>query len=303
MMRTYPSIALVALLSSYSLYAQAGEFAFGSGTLNLQGGLLGLETQLSAPVSTYTVKENHNDIFSSNWFYNYQMAYYTASDLVNNGGVTATSLGGDLILSQIDYELAGFDGQLTLGYDFYKRGPFDYVGFGVSLGVATPYFKNTGEGELDGSEESNTSTSNPVPSVDGGLSTDLIASTTKFFGYKVGPKIMASKSFGKYASFFAEASYAWQTMEVENTAINVRADVNGTYVSYGLGMRYQPISTKTEIGFITLEPALYMVFGVNYARLLLDDLSIDLSGNNFALDDSKLNMSSTSIYVGVGYAF
>jgi|GEM_PF-6296736 len=114
---------------------------------------------------------------------------------------------------------------------------------------------------------------------------------------------MASKSFGKYASFFAEASYAWQTMEGENTAINVRADVSGTYVSYGLGMRYQPISTKTEIGFITLEAALYRVFGVNDARLLLDDLSIDLSGNNFALDDSKLNMSSTSIYVGVGYTF
>ena|GEM_PF-5419977 len=67
-MRAYLSIALVALLGSYSLYAQAGEFAFGSGTLNIQGGLLGLETQLNAPVSTYTVKENHNDIFSSNGF-------------------------------------------------------------------------------------------------------------------------------------------------------------------------------------------------------------------------------------------
>ena len=297
MMRIDRSITLLALLAGYSMQAQAGEFVFGSGTLNVKGALLGLETEINAPVSTYTVKEHHADIFSSDWFYNYQVAYYSAPDLATNGGITSTTLGGDLLLSAVDYEFAGFDGQLTVGYDLYKRGPFDYVGFGVSLGVATPYLKNTGdEASSDDSDDSDSS--------DGGASTtDLIASTTEFFGYKVGPKVMVSKSFGKFASFFAEASYAWQTMNVENTAINLDTTVNGTYFSYGMGMRYQPISTKKEIGFITLEPALYMTFGVNYARLLLDDLQVDLSGNNFALDDSELDMSSTTLYLGVGYAF
>ncbi|MBN2865934.1 MAG: hypothetical protein JXK16_07995 [Thiotrichales bacterium] len=301
MMRAYQSIALVALLGSYSLHAQAGEFAFGSGTLNIQGGLLGLETEINAPVTTYTVKEHHADIFSSNWFYNYQIAYYSAPNLSSAGGTTVTSFGTDSLLSSIDYEFAGFDGQVTLGYDVYKRGPFDYVGFGVSLGIATPYLKNSEEAADDDGEDSGDSDGSTGG--DTGSVTDVIASTTELFGYKVGPKIMVSKSFGEYASLFAEASYAWQTMNVSNSAIDLDTTVNGTYFSYGIGMRYQPISTKTKIGFITLEPALYMTFGVNYARLLLDDLQVDLSGNNFALEDSKLDMSSTTLYLGLGYAF
>jgi len=297
--QTFTLLALSALMAGASFHVQAGEFAFGSGTLNVQGGLLGFETEINAPVTTYTVKEHHADIFSSNWFYNYQLAYYSSPNLTSNGGTTPTAIAGDLLLSSIDYEFAGFDGQLTLGYDLYKKGPFDYVGLGVSLGIATPYLKNNDGGSDEESGEESESDS----LLGGGSTTDLIASTTEFFGYKVGPKIMASKSFGKYASFFAEASYAWQTMRVENTAINLSTDVNGTYLSYGMGMRYQPISTKKDLGFITLEPALYMTFGVNYAQLLLNDLQVDLSGNDFALDDTKLNMSSTTLYVGLGYAF
>lgn len=295
------SIALLIVLSIYSVHSQAGEFAFGNGTLSVQGGLLGLESKIDAPVTTYTVKEQHADIFSSNWFYNYQLAYYSAPNLSSTGGTTVTSFGSELVLSSIDYEFAGFDGQATLGYDIYKRGPFDYVGFGVSLGIATPYLKNTGEEDSAGGEEGDASDSSG--GLDTGSVTELIASTTELFGYKVGPKIMVSKSFGEYASLFAEASYAWQTMSVKNTAIDLDTTVNGTYFSYGMGMRYQPISTKTKIGFITLEPALYITFGVNYARLLLEDLQVDLSGNDFVLDSSELNMSSTTLYVGFGYAF
>jgi hypothetical protein len=304
MMRTkhaFTLLALSAVMASASFNAQAGEFVFGSGTLNVQGGLLGLETEIDAPVTTYTVKEHHADIFSSNWFYNYQLAYYSAPNLTSNGGTTPTAIAGDILLSTVDYEFAGFDGQLTLGYDLYKKGPFDYVGLGVSLGIATPYLKNNDSGSDDDAEEGGDSGSDST--LDVGSTTDLIASTTDFFGYKVGPKIMVSKSFGKYASFFAEASYAWQTMQVENTAINLKTDVSGTYLSYGVGMRYQPISTKKDLGFMTIEPALYMTFGVNYAQLLLNDLQVDLSGNDFALDDTKLNMSSTTLYVGLGYAF
>ena len=301
MMRSVQSIALLTALASYSFNASAGEFAFGSGTLNIQGGLLGLETEIETPVTTYTTKEQHAAIFSSNWFYNYQLSYYSAPSLTANGGLTATGLGGDLLLSATDYEFSGFDGQGTVGYDLYKKGPFDYVGLGLSLGIATPYIKNSGEEES--SSDSSSSDQTTVPFVDGGTATDLIKSTTELFGFKVGPKIMASKSFGEYASFFAEASYAWQTMNVKNTAIDLDTTVNGTYFSYGMGMRYQPITTKKDLGFITLNPALYMTFGVNYSRLLLDDLQIDLSGNNYALGESKLDMSSTTLYLGLGYTF
>jgi len=300
MIRTYQHWLIALGVAAFSANAIASEVHYGSGTMNMKGGLLGLETDISSPVTTYTLKEHHADILSSDWFYNYQVTYYTAQNLASGGGLTSTSLGGDLLLSESDYELSGLDGQLTLGYDVYKRGPFDYVGFGVSLGIATPYLKNSGE---ESDEDSGSDGSETVPFVDGGSATDLVASTTEFFGYKIGPKVMASKSFGEYASFFAEASYAWQTMSVENSTLDLNTDVNGTYFSYGIGMRYQPISAKKDLGFMTINPALYMTFGVNYAKLLLDDLSVDLSGNNYDLDESQLKMDSTTLYFGLGYAF
>ncbi len=54
---------------------------------------------------------------------------------------------------------------------------------------------------------------------------------------------------------------------------------------------------------MTLEPGLYMNFGVNYTELRLDDFIIDLTGNNFDLEDSELNSSATTLYFGLGYEF
>lgn len=303
MIRSTQRLALIAGIMAMSSSSWASEVQYGSGNMNLQGGFLGLETEINSPVTTYTLKEQHANIFRSDWFYNYQATYYSAQSLDSAGGLTSSGLGGDLLLDETDYELSGIDAQVTLGYDVYKRGPQDYVGFGVSLGIATPYLKNSGDGTADGDEESGSESATPVPFVNGGSATDIIASSTDFFGYKIGPKVMASKSFGEYASFFAEASYAWQTMNVENSTLNLDTNINGTYFSYGVGMRYQPISTKKDLGFMTIEPALYMTFGVNYAQLLMDDLNVDLSGNNYAVEDSELKMDSTTLYFGLGYAF
>jgi len=197
--------------------------------------------------------------------------------------------------------LSGIDAQVTLGYDIYKKSDHDYLGFGVSLGIATPTIENSGGSDSSSSNTANLSIPIPIPT---GLNpVELLSSSTDMFGYKLGPALIYSKSFGSYTSFYAKASYALQTMSIENDTINSGLDVNGTCLSYGIGMRYQLARTEADLGFMTLEPGLYMNFGVNYTELRLDDFIIDLTGNNFDLEDSELNSSATTLYFGLGYEF
>ncbi len=278
---------------------QASEIELGSGTMQLEGGILGLEGENKSRVTTYRMKENHSNILSTDWFYNYHVAYYTAEPIDVLGTTVDALGGGSLEVSGTEYDVKGFDGQITLGYNVYSEGEHDYVGLGVSLGIAAPYLENSGE-DSSGSESSDSSTT-----VDEGVTAgvDFLYSTTEFFGYKVGPKLMASKSLGKYASVYGEISYAWQTLNVNNSVLATDVNVEGTYVSYDVGFRYQPIKYKYDIGFMTLEPSLYMTFGANYSELILEDLALDFSGYNYVFEDSRLKMSSTTFYMGLGYAF
>jgi hypothetical protein len=279
--------------------AQASEIELGSGTMQLEGGILGLQGDNKSRVTTYRMKENHENIRSTDWFYNYQVAYYTAEP-IDVLGSTVGALGGDFLeVSGTEYNVKGFDGQATFGYNVYSEGEYDYIGLGVSLGIAVPYLENSGE-DSSGSTSDSTSDSGTDA---GTAAADFLYSTTEFMGYKVGPRLMVSKSLGKYASVYGEVSYAWQTLSMTNETLGLNLDVDGTYFSYDLGFRYQPIKYKYDMGIMTLEPSLYMTFGVNYSELIMEDLALDLSGYNYLFEASQLKMSSTTLYMGLGYAF
>ena len=287
--------------------SQASEVEYGSGTMKLEGGVLGLEGDNTSRVTTYRLKENHSNIWSTDWFYNYQLAYYTAEPMDVLGTTVDAIGGGFLDVSGTQYDVKGFDGQASFGYNIYSEGEHDYIGLGVSLGIAAPYLENS-EGSTgstsDSSSDSTTESSGSTIVGAGATATaDFLYSTTEFFGYKVGPKLMASKSLGKYASVYGEVSYAWQTLRMTNNTLDLDVDVDGIYVSYDLGFRYQPIKYKYDIGIMTLEPSLFMTFGANYSELIMEDLALDLSGYNYLFEGSRLKISSTTLYMGVGYEF
>jgi hypothetical protein len=294
----------LSVLGVVSATAQAGSFEFGSGNMQLQGGFLGLKTEISGPVTTYTIRENHDQILDSNWFYSYYLTNYSGQSM-EAVGADIVSVGGGLIESPLtDYEVVSIDGQVGFGYDFYSKGESEYIGMGVVLGIATPYIKNSGSGDSSSSAVEESSESNPTI-IQAGTSqaVDFLASTTEFMGYNVGLKFAASKALGPYASVYGDISYAWQTMSVKNKTLNLNTSVEGYYMNYNMGVRYTPLKTKVDLSFITLDPSLYFTFGVNQAELLLKDLNIDISGQNFVLESSSLKSSTTSLYLGVGYAF
>ena len=179
------------------------------------------------------------------------------------------------------------------------------MGLGVTLGIAVPYIENSGSGTASGSESSDDAFSIPVPGLPGGIPNpvELIASETKFSGRMLGVSLLASKSLSKSASVYGSFTYAKQFVRVKNDTFRFETDVDGAYVAYDLGMRYQPLSTKKDFGFITLNPALYMNFGLNFSMLVLDDFEIDLSGNNYQLENSKMKGTTKTMYMGFGYTF
>lgn len=297
-------LAVLSLLGVLSASAQAGSFEFGSGNMQLQGGFLGLDTEISGPVTTYTIRDNHNQILESNWFYSYYLTQYSGQSLEAVGG-EVTALAGGLIKTPLtDYDVVSVDAQAGFGYDFYSLGEHEYLGIGVVLGIATPYIENSGSDSGSSGGSSSSASSTPVPVPIGTTETvDFLESTTEFMGYNLGLKLAGSKALGPYASVYADVSYAWQTMEVTNKTLNFKTTTDGYYMNTNVGVRYTPIRTKVDAGIITLDPSLYFTFGVNQSELVLKDLNIDISGVNFAVDSANLRSSTTSLYLGVGYSF
>ncbi|WP_029406614.1 hypothetical protein [Thiomicrorhabdus sp. Milos-T2] len=275
----------------------ASEFQIGSGTMSLKGGIFGLESQVDSSVQVFTNREQHANLLESNVFYNYSISTYHSGQFSNESNSLTTLGGGTVELPNTNYDWQGFDGQITLGYDVFKKGPFDYFGVGLSLGIAAPYIDNTGD--------SSGEPANSYPSLPSGSSqsVDFFASKTELTGYKIGPKIVFGKSLNRLASVYGEVSYATQRVDVKNDTLRIATNISGDYFSYELGMRYQPITIKKDLGFMTIEPSLYFTLAVNYAELNMDNLNVDLSGYNFNIESANMSASSTTLNLGVGYNF
>ena len=292
------AILLLAGLSVAAFQVQAGEMQYGSGDFKIKGGLLGLESEVDSSTHVFTLKEHHANLLDSDLFYNYSLSTYHSGRFQNETNSLTTLEGGTLELPDTQFDWQGIDAQVTLGYDIFKKSSQDYFGVGLTLGIALPYIDNSGK------DDSVSSTDNATVVPDGtSLSADFFSSRTEFSGKKLGPKIMFGKSLNRMASVYGEMSYARQNMQVKNSSFDFSSNIGGDYFSYELGMRYQPLSSKKDFGFITLEPSLYFTFGVNYSQLKLDEFKVDLSGQNFNLDSIQLETSATTLNFGIGYNF
>jgi len=277
--------------------AQASEIQSGSGTMSLKGGIFGLESKVDSSVNVFTYREQHSNLSQSDVFYNYSLSTYHSGKFSNESNSLTTIGGGSVTLPNTNYDWQGFDGQITLGYDVFKKGPFDYFGVGLSLGIAAPYIDNTGDGS------GQPSNSNPSLPTGSSQSVDFFASKTELTGYKIGPKILFGKSLNRLASVYGEVSYATQRVDVKNDTFRLSTNISGDYFSYELGMRYQPITIKKDLGFMTIEPSLYFTLAVNYAELNMNNLNVDLSGYKFNIESTNMSASSTTLNLGVGYNF
>ncbi|WP_319558146.1 hypothetical protein [Thiomicrorhabdus sp.] len=289
------------LLIALSDEAQASEILIGSAGMELQGGLLGLQGGVESYGEWLNYKTEHTSIRSGRLFYDYSIAYLTPTRSFNESISVKNLQGGEMNIIGAEFEWSGIDAQATLGYDLFRWGERDYIGLGLSLGIAAPVIKNAGIDVPSADWMPNQGA--PVYVEEGDSEeVSLVASTTEFLGYKLGPKLLLSKALGDRAAVYGEISYAPQQLSIRNKNLDYRIDIDGDYFHYALGIRYELMKSSHSLGLLNIEPRLGLDFGVQYSRLHLQKFNLDLSGMNYAIPKTELSLESHSLYLGVSYA-
>lgn len=285
-MKNIIKLSLASLLAT-SLYA--GEFQIGTGSMELKGGFIGLDKTINDSVMSYSLIEQHKNMFSSSWFYKYNFTWYDSNDIVNsqqtvNGGLPNSNI------PSIDYRPQGLDLNVVLGKDLSHTDENNYFGAGIMLGVSLPW--------IDSKKDSNNNDSTSDNAMDA-----MEKSKTEMMTYKIGPSITARKSLNKYFTIYGSATYAYQTGNLKNSYAKVDTNVDGIFQEYDAGIRFQPVSSDYDMGWITLSPRLYATMGYRYTSWEVNDVAIDVTGTNTTFNKSDLTLTSSVAYFGLGYSF
>jgi len=276
----------------FAVSLMAGEFDFGKGTLKIQGGFLGLDSEKSANVVSYSLSEQHKNIFSTNWFYKYNITWFQSKDVVNAQQSVNVNLNGsqtNLILPMTDYKYEGLDANFVLGKDIYKQKD-SHLGIGLLLGLSLPWIESKKD------SDNNDDTSSYILNA-------MKKSKTEIKTFKIGLNVNVNKDFNRFFALYASGSYAYQTGNVKNDYANVDSNSEGNFKAFEAGLRFTPFSYKKKIGMITLTPKLYFTLGYRHSYWKLKDIAIDITGNNILFGKNSLEIKTSIGYVGVGYSF
>jgi len=280
----------IAILGILPICLMAGEIQTGHGNFKMSGGFLGLDSTISADVTTYSMVEQHKNLFSTNFFYKYNITWYDAKKLTQGQNTFNNIVGIGQIIPSIDYRPQGLDVNLVLGRDVLHKDENNFIGMGVMLGISLPW--------IDSKKSSSNNNNN-----DNNATNSIKDTKTNILTYKIGPNIVAMKSLGQYFSVYASATYAYQTGKIKNDYLESDLNVNGIFQEYDAGVKFQPLSYDYKIGWITISPRLYATLGYRYTSWKLDNVKLNVTGvpANFAETDFKMNASIG--YFGIGYSF
>ena len=281
------------LTCTLSITANAGEIQIGKGTIDISGGFVGLDKTIFADITTYTIAEQHKNLFSTTWFYTYDFTWYD-SKTITQGQSSFNSFTGlittPIVSPTIDYRPQGLDINIGLGKDLIHKDERNFMGLSLMLGLSTPWIDSSK------SSSNNDSTSNS-------LMNTMKKSKTKILTYKIGPSIAFRKSVGQYFSFYGDATYAYQTGSIKNSYTQSDFTANGIFQKYDAGIRFDFSSHNKKISFITFSPRLYATLGYKYTSWKLNNINLDVSGANFNFTKSDFKMNTSTGYFGIGYSF
>jgi hypothetical protein len=285
-------------LLAVSALISASEFQYGSGTFSMEGGFLGLTQSIDTDVTTYSLVERHSNLFSSDFFYGYDVTWYDSQALKqlqhsynDVAGAVNSQLSSSVVqVPSLEHRLTGLDANIRVGYDVLHTDNSNFLGFGVLLGVSLPW--------IDSSSSSSDS------------DTDYLEdSKTEFTTYKVGPTINFQKTLiSDKLSVYGVGSFAFQTASIKNSYAQSDFTVNGTFQEYNIGLHYTPFTKNYDLGWFTLSPRVYATVGYKYTKWDLDEMVVDVSGRELSSNilsplKTKFGMDSSIGYVGVGYSF
>lgn len=294
----FSKLSLVITFLTTTLTLNASEFQYAKGKLDMQGGFIGLDASINADISTYSITEKHKNIFSSKWYYHYDITWYDSKEMINaqqNFNNTSAILFGTNynptgFIPAISYRLQGLDANLVLGNDIYHKDKRTFFGLGIALGVSLPWI----DSKKDSSNNDDTTDN---------IMKLMKKSKTKIFTYKIGPSINTSYAFSKYIMTYANAMIAYQSGSIKNDYIQTDLDVNGIFQQYDAGIKMQPFAKDFKTKYITLSPRIYASIGWCYVSWKLKDVNLDITGAGIPLPQSDWEAHSSMGYFGIGYDF
>ncbi len=288
------SFALATLFASASLFAT--EYQYSHGTLKMEGGFIGLNSELSTDISTHTITEKHKNIFSSTWYYHYDLTWYDSDKMLNAqqdfNSITTLPLGYNpaKAIPAINYRYEGLDANVVLGKDLYHKDKRTFFGLGLALGISLPWVET-------GKDSSNDDTTSDD-------TMDLMKkSKTKMLTYKVGLSVNTSYAFSKYVMAYFNGMYAYQTGTMKNDYVDSELDVDGIFQQYDAGIKLQPFAEDFKTKYLTLSPRLYASLGYRYVSWELKDVAFDVTGAGVKLPKGDFDSKTSSFYFGIGYDF
>jgi len=294
------------LLGTISLFS--GEFRYGYGDMTFNGGFLGFSQSVTEHIDTYSYEESHKNMLDSKWFYAYSITWYnsehfqqmqsTYNNTVNtiaNNFFFSTPADSSVFIPTMDYQLKGFDGSLSVGYDVYHKDENNYLGLAGYLGIDFP--------TIDSAKSDSYTTTLPSGVDQDLLEKYFLPSQTDITTYKIGIGFYGRKAIMPMLSLYANGIIAYQRGSVSNDYADSDFSVNGSYGALDVGLRFQPLEDNYEVLGITWSPRVYLTAGYKLERWQLDDVAIDISGMGIQMAPTDMSIDTDIVYFGIGYSF
>ncbi len=274
-MRTFLFLAT----ATFTLFA--GSVEYGRGTFHNKFALFGKGFSISTDISTYSLVEQHKNIFSSNFYYRYNITWMQIERFQTaKQTIAATPFG--FTAPAMSYEPKGLDLDIGVGRDFIKKDERNFFGAGIDIGLSIP--------TIETSQKSNGSFT---------LGNFDIDVTT----YKVGPHITFSKSVGTMLSLYGSGEYTFNHFRFKASRLQSSIDVDGRSYRLDIGLRLDLLHKNYKVGFLHLSPRLYGVAGYRYQKWSVDSFTAKIV--NFALAQrfEDFTFRTNYGYFGIGYSF
>ncbi len=282
--------------------ASAMELRIGSATFGWQMGMGFMQSDFDLDAQVWSLGEQHNSFGESRLYYFYGVDLYRSDYVDRLTTLITTPLTYDFPLFgsfndaladhtslpvPADYKIRGFDLNLGIGYDLLKNDR-SYLGIGINTGLSLPVLK------MKNLRKS------------ASVTYDLLDHTdTTIKTYKLGPILHAgyrpASSLLLYTSFGA----GLQTGTIENGWIASSLSIDGSYSTLDLGLRYTPWQSTRDLGWIRLDPKLFLTAGFTRKSWRMDDAKIK-AFNIAQFDSGGLftdRFDANYWYLGIGYDF
>jgi len=283
----------VLLLSIAAVSLYGGSMEYGSGDIDITSGIFGYNSTSSIDLSSYSLVEHHKNLFSSTWYYRYNITWFDSKKLVkqqDNFNSVISNLSASNTIQNVEYRMQGLDASLALGKDLYHKSENRFISLGLMIGISLPWVDSKSD------SSSNNSTSDQI--LDG-----LNNSKTTLYTYKIGPTLSASYDFNKYFMIYGSATYAYQTGKIKNDYLDSSFQADGIFSSYDVGLKIQPFAHDYKTKLMTFKTRLYATLGYRYSKWELNDINLDTFAFNFQTSAIDFDMQASTAYVGIGYDF